>query len=110
RIGKAHVVPVQARPYDYAATPLDGLQFLPRKKPLSRMLNRDEGHVEIAEGVRQIILTLHNPRKKENSLLDIPDEQFPEVLTLDPMAAISISDSSLFLKKGDILFKHQHYD
>lgn len=110
RVGKAHVVPVRARPYDYTATPLGELQLLPRKKPLSKLLNRDEGYVEIAEGVRQVMLELQNTRKMENNTVDTPKTQIPEDFSLEQLVAISISDPSHFIEKGDILSKRQQYD
>lgn len=106
--GIVHVVPVRARPYDYESTPLAGLQILPRKKSLSRMSNRDEGYVEIAGGIRQVMSEIRNLGVDEAAYT--ADQRKSEGLSLEQTLAVSISDPSLFIERGDILFERRSYN
>lgn len=59
RSAEAHVVPIILRPVDWKTAPFGRLQALPTDgKPITTWSNRDEGWLNVVEGLRQVIAHL----------------------------------------------------
>ncbi len=105
--GKVFLVPILVSPVDYEATPIGKLQVLPRKKPLSRFPDRNEGYVEIVKGVRALIEQVQTGIEEIHEQMTTIGET--NIVTPGDAPAISLPPS-LFVEKGDILVEQQHYD
>jgi tetratricopeptide (TPR) repeat protein len=62
--------------------------------------------VEVVKGVRQVVLKLQHHKGDADSA----DEQILAVSSFEQVVIASSLNPSLFVEKGDILFKHQRYD
>jgi tetratricopeptide (TPR) repeat protein len=105
--GTAIVVPVLVSPVDYEATPIGILQELPRKKPLSRFTDRNEGYVEIVKEIRALMQKVQIRAKEIQEQTAIIVEQD----TSNPSGDSTTSPSAAsFVEKGDILVEQHQYD
>ena len=58
-LGETNVVPVILRPVDWSGTEFASLQALPRDgKPITTWANIDEAFLDVAEGIRRLVLSI----------------------------------------------------
>jgi hypothetical protein len=56
----ARVIPIILRPVDWHSSPFGKLQALPTdSKPITTWTNRDEAFLDVAKGIRKVVLELH---------------------------------------------------
>ena len=82
KAGTARVIPVILRPVDWHTAPFGKLQALPRDgKPVTSWKSRDEAFVDIARGIREVVVSL--AAGAQNPSTSNQDEALPK--NLEPL-------------------------
>lgn len=72
--GKAHVIPILLRPFDWESTEFARLQVLPmNKKPVTSWSDRNEALSHIAEGIRKVVEELQKSQQAYSIVEEIVD-------------------------------------